>query len=91
MYRLLRKEPAMRTFAVICLSIVFVVLFIGGFALGIYGFGSTFGAFPAPQFIPPIGVVGVILFLASIGVSGYIWMKFPEMRSHYYTYDRRRW
>lgn len=83
----------MRTCAVIFLSILFVVLFIGGFALGIYGFGSSFGVLPAPQFIPPIaiGVVGVILFLASIGVSGYIWMQFPEMRSHYYTSDRRWW
>jgi Kef-type K+ transport system membrane component KefB len=82
----MRKEPAMRTCAVILLLILMIVLFFGGFALGVYGFGSSFGAFQAPQVlqgVPQIamGVVGVILFLASIGVSVYIWMEYPEMRS----------
>ncbi len=86
----------MRTCALILLSILFAVLFFSGFALGIYGFASTFGLFPAPQVLQgvpqiAIGIVGVILFLASIGVSAYIWMEYPEMRSYYNSYDRRRW
>ena len=79
----------MRTLAVILLTILFVVLFFGGAILGFFGFGISAGAFQAPPSllgIPPIaiGVVGVVLFLASIGVTAYLWMEFPEVRGPTY-------
>lgn len=93
------REPAsfsaMGSCAKILLSLVGIVFFFSGFALGVYGIGASFGGLPTLQLlqgVPPIvlGIVGVVLFLVSLAISMYVWIAYPEFRNqaNYNNYNR---
>ena len=78
----------MKTFTVILLTLLSILLFFGSPALAAYGFASNSGAFgEVPPVLPGVpqmvlGIVGVILFLVSLGIAMYLWMEYPELRNY---------
>ena len=85
------KEPrslsAVEIFAVILLSLVGIVFFFGGFALGIYGFGSSFGVFETVEVLQGVprtilGVIGVVLLLTGFGIFTYLSIQYPQLNNN---------